>query len=415
MGFNSAFKPDKAKFYRPFDEEMRLAEQFAERALSDSGRVFSNQQRVYSSWIRLRDDDAGARAQLLSAETFGSRFEYSIREAERAIETVIEEHLSHLTTTLDPIDEIASADDPWDLIQIIAEDRTDRIRREATEVREQYPVAFARERRANMEVIEALRKLAIGSQLMALEVVDPMADVSRDLRIVNHYVKERLFTARDTVKVKVNFVFKDDENHLLYPDIPVTLGESSYGMLPDDSTLYSVPYVCHVVPDEVNDRTFIVQSKSRPKEPYTTIIKLARRNVLDRRGLRHLVVAVGEGSLWRVATREDVAAYADLCRRKFWIEDMIEEGDTSPPNPDSSSTYWSEKIMGRLLRKSRRGAENMVAPSVEHQIIPLATDASDRFAKDGTSHAAYRRRVITKYVLPDWFSWHLRNGNGGAH
>jgi len=62
------------------------------------------------------------------------------------------------------------------------------------------------------------------------------------------------------------------------------------------------------------------------------------------------------------------------------------------------------------VRKSRRGAQSLVAPSVEHQIIPLETDLAHRFATDGTSHEDYRRRQIVKYILDEWFGWHMSNG-----
>lgn len=415
MDIQGAFKPDKATFFRPFSEEFLLVEQLAERCLGVQGKRFNNRERLFLAWCDLRsNDDAGARLRVLGADVFARMFERAIRDAQEAIERVIVKYLDKYSTTIDPIDEIASCDDPWDLIEIIAEDRTERIRLESLDVKTEFPFAFARERRADLEKIEAMRKLAIGSQILALEAVDPMADVSRDLTIVNKLVKERLFTKHGAIRVRVNFILNKQDHYLPHPDFSVTLDDHDYGKLPEEAIAGSLPYVCRVAPDPENKRTFIVQSKSRPKEAYATIIKNQRRSVMDRRGLRHLVVAVIEDDVWRVATREDVELYAEFARRKLWVNELQEEPDTSLPNPDSSQRYWSRKIMGRLVRKSRRGAEALVAPAVEHQMIPLDVDIMNRFGRDGTDHESYRKRVVEKYVLKEWFAWHPKNGDDQA-
>jgi len=415
MDIKKAFKPDQARFFRPFADEYAIAGQFLDRCGGDIGILHSKPGWVFTNWCDLHDDDAGDIARQKGAVDFGVIFQQATRDVQNAIEDVIDKHLPELTTILDPVDEIASCDDVWDMVQLGLEDRTERIKREGMDVKTDYPIAEAFERRAELEIVELTRKVALASQHAALELIDPAIDVSRDLKIVNQRCRERLFTNGDIIRLKVNFVLRDDEHRLLYPDFPITFGNDDYGSLPEDAVLQTVPYTCRVVPDEESDTVFVVQSKSRPKARDVSIIKLSRgRQLLDRRGVRHLLVAVKDNRGWRVAERADAETYQRVARNKLWVGELQEVPDTSPPNPDSSNNYWCKKIMGRLVRESRARPGVIVAPSVEHQITTIDVDIADRFAKDGTGHADYRRRVIAKYIKDAWFSWHLKNGNGGS-
>jgi hypothetical protein len=415
MDIGRAFKPDQARYFRPFPEEYILAGQLIERCGDTVPILHSEYDWLFKNWCELHQDDAGTLAGLVGSRDFHVIFQHATRDVQNAVEDVIDRHLSELTTILDPIDEIASCDDAWDMIQVGLEDRTERIRQEGEDVKVLYEIAESFERRAELEVAELRRKISLASQYTALELVDPAIDVSRDLTIVNRLNRERMFTNGHILRLKVNFVLKTDKQHLLYPGFPITFGTPTYGALPQDAQVKTIPYTVRVVVDEDNGTTFLVQTKSRPKARDVSIIKLSRgRQLQDRRGVRHLIVAVKDTHGWRVATRDDAEEYRRIARKNLWAHELQEGPDTSPPNPDSSSTYWSLKIMGRLVRESRRRKNVIVAPSVEHQITIIEVDIADRYAIDGTGHADYRKRIITKYIRDAWFSWHLKNGNGSS-
>ncbi len=408
-----SFKPDQARFYRPLPDEYVIAGQLIERCGAPVPILYSEYGWFFHNWCDLHQDDAGALARMVGEQRFCRIFQHATRDVQNAVEDVIERYLPELTTALDPVDEIASCDDPWDMIQLGLQDRSDRIRSEGEDARVLYDIAESFERRAEIEVAELQRKIALASQYTALELVDPAIDVSRDLTIVNRLCSERLFTGDHFPKLKVNFVLMKDQERLLYPGFPITFGQPNYGQLPGDAELVTLPYTCRVVTDEENGTIFIVQTKSRPKARDVSIIKLSRgRQLLDRRGVRHLIVAVRDRHGWRVATRDDADEYQRIARKKLWIGELQEVPDLSPPNPDSSQTYWSRKIMGRLVRDSRVRPGVTVAPSVEHQITIIEIDIADRYAINGTGHADYRKRIITRYIKEAWFGWHLKNGNG---
>ena len=130
------------------------------------------------------------------------------------------------------------------------------------------------------------------------------------------------------------------------------------------------------------------------------VIKLERGGKLsDRRGLKHIVIAVDRRGILRPATRTDVERVAAIARERLWLHPLREEVDVSGPNRYSSPDYWATKIVGRL--ESNHGFS--VAAPVEHQLTSVVHDLNAEFANDDLGHQGYRQKVVRDFILKQWF------------
>ncbi len=407
-----AYKPDLTDFYRPFEQEYEISKQLgtAARQYKTLG-VRHKPDQLHRTWSDLHPGAAGSRIQDIGSDRFMTCYEEALRDADEVIEEVVNVHIPKLQMCADPIDEVSARSDPWQLIEFAERDRSEQIARELVDVREFYPFALSWSGRPKMERKEALRRLAVGSQFLSFEAVDPQKYVNRDVTAIADLFDARLFYG-DTIRVKVSVVVAEEPDpktgKVIVPDLPIMIGKDFEGPLPSRTRVETELFDCRIVQD--GQRTVILSSKLRPKRRKSSIIKAARgRAVLDARGCGHIILGISEGTNIRAAAFADVEWYRDLVRERVWREQLVEIPDLTPPNPDSDSEFSRNmvKIMGRFVRQDYMDETLWVAPSVEHLNYSVGTHFMAKFEKNGSAHGSYRQRNVMSGVLKQWFDVHM--------
>ena len=333
---------------------------------------------------------------------------------------VIQEHLSDLVTTIDPIDEVASGS----VKDILTWGRGVKIAHRPdpsapADVRELIPIADSWEDDDDLALEEALNVTTTASKIMALNLVDEPDHVRHDMTKLNECLNERLWIGNKVI-LTVNYAtaLNGEGKIRLHPGVPITFG-SVMDSVPTEAQRQSYELKCRVI--RHGRRLYVVLTTTRPKEPFPTFLKEEEldkptpenpipgcRPALDRRGIKHVIVAVGEaGGPFRPATYDDAVEFADYCRRTLWVNELRIEPDSARKNADSNPDYQVVKIMGRLHRMSLRGAQMNVAVSVEHQIVPLPLELETRHANDSLNHKIYRAGRVKRLLVPLWFGKHL--------
>lgn len=419
------FYPDKAQYRRPYKDEMEFMHEVTRGLRTLDSPNTTDIEDFYLTWCGLRGDDAARRMQIIGAGEFWWRFGVALREAQGWISSIVERYLPELQTQIDPIDEPASGGG-LDLVRFVQErsalpDLTSR-----PPVKELYAYADSWADDDDLLPIEALRKLTIASKIVALEAIDPGHDLNRDMTVLNELCNERLWEQGKLMLTVHYAIYRDPKKFgRLHPDVPITFSEKP-SSVPLDAIACSLEPKCRIARD--GDRIYLVMTTVRPKELLPTIIKEEEldepteenpnpgcRPALDRRGLMHVIVAVIENGVWRAGTQGDAQSFADFTRHRLWRSPILEEPDRLRRNLDTSTAYRNVKIMGRLHRSSYRGASLMVAPSIEHQIVPIGMNLAAKHATDGLNHSRYREGRIRRIIIPQWFGPHLvhplANGN----
>lgn len=340
---------------------------------------------VLLAWHGWQNDGAGDEMIRFGALFFYERYMRAIEDAQQGIEMVIRDHANKFKDQIEPIDEIGSCNDPAQLFNMYGGER------------------FGSDYRADETGrFEIARKLTIANQIMCVAAADPYERVTGDLSNINIMAGKCLFTAAKP-QVMLGFVIdtRPGKNNRLHPDheLQLSLDTEAVFRWPHDVVGDQRVYGCRLIAD--GDRLYYVQTDSRPKPRISGVIKLERGGMLtDRRGLKHIVVAVQEKGLLRVATREDVAHVADIARARLWRSPLIEEEDTSGVNAYSNPEYWALKIIGRYDSVHEQVP---VAARVEHQLTVVNTDLNADFATDDLGHKGYRQKVVRQFILPNWF------------
>ncbi len=407
------FLPDQADYRRTFEAEREFMRQVVEAAGADAGPNFTPSERFYDAWRRFPDDDASRILGLIGAGEFARRFEGSLRRAHAWILTIIRDHLRHLATVLDPIDEVTSGgvlnlarwsggelgilgpnghmDDQLSDVCSIADgwgDDHDLIRE------------------------ESLRALTLASKFMRLGAVDDWGYVTQDMTRLNELCSERLWGDRKVV-LTINYAVHKDGEHRgqVHPEVPITFGKERANIT-WDSEQRSQPVKCRVVKN--GEITYLVHTKSRPKDLEATVLKEMEldpksdvpkcRTALDRRGIMHVLVAIGVAGTWRVATPDDNETFAALVRERLWRPPLFLSDRTQWQNPESHPDYKRVKLLGRYHRLSFRAEDIEVRPSVEHQIISLITLLSSFEARTTLNHDVYRAERVKRVLVPLLFA-----------
>ncbi len=409
------FRPDQAEYRRLYEDEMIFMQSVVDRAGAD-GLNMTDAQKLYASWVRLRDDDAARRLVLISAGEFGRQFGSCVRIAESWIARMVKDHLDRLHFSLEPIDEVASSgiDDlpTWARNEAEATLSPDT---PPLTLNEFCGIADGWGQDEELIQKEALRKITIASKIMALEAVDSWNNLSRDMVFLNRLCAQRLW-AGPKVLVTVNYAVHRDPANLgrLHVDVPITFG----GDKPQetlDVVVYSRQMKCRVAQD--GSRTYLVHTSSRPKDLFPTLLKEEQpeldenqqstgrcRPALDRRGLSHVIVARGEGGRWQPGTREDVTEYASYVKRELWRNELTLDPTPRPRlNPYRHPDFVNEKFFGRLLRASYTAANSTEALSVEHQVLDLRVFLNVRHATDKLNHDIYRRSQEREVLVKKWW------------
>lgn len=406
------FLPDKADYRRSFEDEREFMGQVINAAGADAGPNFTPSERFYDAWRRFPEDDASRILGLIGADEFARRFESSLRRAHTWILAIIQEHLSHLATVLEPIDEVTSGG------------TLDLVRWSGGELGQLGPNGHMDEQLTDICSIadgwgddhdlireESLRALTLASRFQRLGAVDGWGYVTKDMTRLNELCSERLWVGRKML-LTVNYaVYKDgDHRGQVHPEIPITFGKERASVT-WDSEQRSQPVKCRVVRD--GGTTYLVHTRSRAKDLEATVLKEMEldpkssvprcRTALDRRGIMHVLVAIGVAGNWRVATPDDNQAFAALVSKNLWQPPLFLSDKSQWQNPESHPDYKRVKLLGRYHRVSFRTEDIEVRPSVEHQIISLVTLLSSFEARTTLNHDVYRAERIKRVLVPKLF------------
>lgn len=413
------FYPDKADYRRTFEEERDCIRRVVEASGSDLGPNFSPSDRFYDAWRRFPEDDASRRMGLIGADEFSRLFAASLRRAKAWVQDIIRDHLRDLATVLDPIDEVASGGTP----NLVAWSRGELgiLRPNGHATDDLQAICSIADRWGDDEdliVEESLRELTLASKIRRLEAVDDWESVTRDMTHINELCSERLWVGRKVV-LTVNYaVYKDgDKKGYVHPGVPITFGSNRSGVTWDSEARHR-QVKCRVVRD--GDTVWLVLTKSRPKDLEATILKEEEtiledgrqkcRVALDRRGIMHVLVAVGARGVWRVATPADCGTFGALAHARLWTDPLRLFDEHEPwKNPESSPDYVRVKMLGRFYRHSYRNSMLRVAPSVEHQIISIETLLSSLGAQTTLNHDLYRAGRIRRVLVPKLFDANFRH------
>lgn len=412
------FFPDQADYRRPFEDEREYIRQAVQASGSDLGPNFSPSDRFYDAWRQFPVDDASRRMGLIGADEFSRLFAASLRRAKAWVQDIIRDHLRDLATVLDPIDEVASGGTP----NLVAWSRGELgILRPnghaADDLSEVCPIADRWGDDEDLVIEESLRELTLASKIRRLEAVDDWESVTRDMTRINELCSERLWVGRKVV-LTVNYaVYKDGEKKgYVHPDVPITFGPHR-PTVTWDSEPRNRQVKCRVVRD--GETVWLILTKSRPKDLEATILKeeevvqsgatFKSRVALDRRGIMHVLVAVGIRGQWRAAVPADCETFGSLARARLWTEPLRLVAEHEHwKNPESSPDYQRVKMLGRFYRHSYRNNTLLVAPSVEHQIIAIETLLSSLGAQTTLNHDIYRAGRIRRVLVPKLFEGNFR-------
>lgn len=415
------FYPDQADYRRQFEEERDHIRAVVQEAKSTAGPSLTIDERFYAAWCHHPRDDAARFMSLIGADEFSRLFAVSLRQAKQWIERIIRDHLSNLATVLDPIDEVASGGTPdlmrWargELGTLLPNGKL------GDDLGAICPIADRWGDDHDLLIDESLRVLTLASKIRRLEAVDGWEYVTRDMTRINELCSERLWEGRKMV-LMVNYAVQKagDRQGYVHPDVPITFG--SVRAAPTwDSEVRTIPVKCRVVTD--GGRLYLVLTKSRPKDIEATILKEEElesgpsgprcRAARDRRGIMHVLVAVGERGDWRVAVPKDCEAFEEVVRSRLWRTPLVLEDHAPWKNPESNPDYRRVKLLGRLHRRSYRSDDLEVHPSVEHQIIAIETLLSSLGAKTTLNHDVYRHERIRRVLVTKLFEQHFNSMKG---
>ncbi|MEK7183216.1 MAG: hypothetical protein AAB776_01135 [Patescibacteria group bacterium] len=373
-------RPDEAPFIRRFVELYPRIPALID--LFEARRDYKRKHRVFSSWVAWQDDGAGEIAMDYGTNLFYERFVRALEDAQQGIELVVKTHASEYEDQIEPIDEIGSCNDPDQLIRMY----------DGARLKSEYQAD-------SLGRFEIARKLAIASQIMCIACADPYERVTNDLTETNMLASSRLFT-RSKEQLAVGYVLDKDRYNRLHPDHPIRVSrdQTARFVWPEGVPGRQRVFGCRTIVD--GDIVYEVQTDSRPKPRISGVFKLERGGKLtDRRGLKHIVIAVEENGVLRSAKQADAELVTELARERLWYSPLREEADVSGRNPYSSKDYWATKIVGRL--ESTEGRRT--AAPVEYQVTSVDHDLNAKFATDDLGHGRYRQKVIRDFVLSQWF------------
>jgi hypothetical protein len=414
----TVFMPDRADYRRPFSVERGLMQQVV--ALSgngvEPGTNFNADQRFYQYWRAAIDDDASRIIADQGRRAFERAFFSALRRSKQWIQHLVEHHLREYVAALDPIDEVSSAG----VRNLAAWARGD-LGIYAPDARLQMdlsalcPIADSWGDDEGLIPVESLHELTLASKMVRLEAVDPWSSVTDDMGWINELSAARLWYDRKVV-LTVNYCVRSQGEYqgYVHADVPITFGNDRV-QTPADAGQRTLRMKCRVVVD--GETTYLVMTRSRPKDLETTILKEeepdpgdpkgSRRAARDRRGIMHVLVAVGVRGIWRVATPTDLDSFTELVKVRLWHEPLRLEDHNQWQNPETSPDFVRRKLLGRLYRKSHRDGSLPVAVSVEHQAILVTTFLSSLEAQTNLNHDIYRGQRIRRVLMPVLFSEHF--------
>lgn len=413
------FMPDRANYRRPFSAEREFMRRVVELSGNgvEAGTNFNPDQRFYQRWREGIDDDASRLAADQGRRAFERGFLGALRLSKKWIQHLVEYHLREYVAALDPIDEVSSAGmrnlASWARgdLGIYAPDA--RLQMDLSVI---CPIADSWGDDEGLISVESLNELTLASKIVRLEAVDPWSSVTDDMGWINELSAERLWYDRK-VNLTVNYCVRTEGEYrgYVHPDVPITFGKAVSTPVAD-SALRNLPMKCRVVVDGVT--TYLVMTRSRPKDVETTILKEeevdprdplgGRRAARDRRGIMHVLVAVGVNGVWRVANHADLDSFTELVKVRLWHEPLRLEVHDQWQNPETSPDFVRRKLLGRLYRKSHRDGSLPVAVSVEHQIILVTTFLSSLEARNNLRHDIYRGQRIRRVLVPELFGEHFK-------
>jgi|GEM_PF-5807496 len=414
---NQLYKPDQASYRRAYEVELEFMKEVVKTSGngSDIGANLGLNLRFFEQWRDGLRDDASRILGNKGEADFSRDFSNALRRAKAWIQTIVREYLSHLATVVDPIDEVASAG----VSDLARWSRGDLgiMKPNGTFDDDLASVCSVADSWGDdHELIpeESLRELTLASKICRLEAVDPWEYVTLDMAKINEISTERVWSGRK-IMLTVNYAVRRLGKYrgYVHPSVPLTFGEDR-ASVPDDAIGKTIRMKCRVVKD--GQKTYLVLTKSRPKEIEATILKeeepdpsapTQRRAARDRRGIMNVVVGVGVNGVWRAATPEDSEKFSDLVRLRLWREPLVLSEHTQWQNPERSSDYRRVKLLGRLRRDSFAGGPLLVATSVEHQIIDVGTLLSSLGAKTTLNHDIYRAARIRRVLVPKLFGGNI--------
>jgi len=252
---------------------------------------------------------------------------------------------------------------------------------------------------------EAGRQLGIALQLFSISTVDPEAWVPEDLGQIERLSWERLFEPDRSENLWILAkLYRSSSMGGRVENIQVFIStkEKTHALkhLRKRGTTKENQLYCRVA--IVEGVRYYVYAINRRKRLLSTLLKLERgRPYSDRRGWKYVVVAVESPEGLRVATPDDAKTFSEHTRRVLWHHPLIEETDTSPPNPDSDARYRDEKIIGRYERPDNG---RIVASPAEQLVTSIGPHIDTLVATDGElNHTIYSARKALKHIAELWF------------
>lgn len=415
----TVFMPDMATYRRPFAAERKIMQQVVVLSGNgvEPGTNFNADQRFYQRWREGVDDDASRIIADQGRRGFERLFSSALRRSKQWIQHLVEHHLREYVAALDPIDEVSSAGvrnlATWARgdLGIYAPDA--RLQMDLSVI---CPIADSWGDDEGLIPVESLHELTLASKMVRLEAVDPWSSVTDDMGWINELSAARLWYDRKVI-LTVNYCVRSQGEYqgYVHTDVPIIFG-NHVTQVPADGSQRSLRMKCRVVVD--GETTYLVMTRSRPKDVETTILKEEEvdprdpnggcRAARDRRGIMHVLVAVGVRGVWRVATHADLDGFTELVKVRLWHEPLRLEDHDQWPNPETSPDFVRRKLLGRLYRKSHRDGSLPVAVSVEHQIILVTTFLSSLEARTNLKHDIYRGQRIRRVLMPELFGEHFK-------
>ena len=164
--------------------------------------------------------------------------------------------------------------------------------------------ASSREKRL---YFEARRQLGMALQLFAVEEANNKREVGKDLTQIDRLSQERLFLPETSRDLWVLGLQDTRQEHKI-TDLIFFESKSQAEQFKEQASFpeHILPFIetllCRVA--VIGQKTYIVYTHARAKEPFASLLKLERGGTLsDRRGMVYVVVGVDEHGKMRLATR----------------------------------------------------------------------------------------------------------------
>ena len=253
---------------------------------------------------------------------------------------------------------------------------------------------------------EARRQLGMALQLFAIEEADHKREVGNDLTQIDRLSQERLFlseTSRDLWVLGLQDMQREHKISNLF------FFESKYHaeqfqkktFFPDHVLPLIETLLCRVA--TIGQKTYIVYTHARAKEPFASLLKLERGGTLsDRRGIVYVIVGVEENGNLRLATREDAKQFHAHTRTILWELPLIRGRDMGKRNPDRDKDYWDCKLVGTY---NREHPGFIVAGPVEQLVTTVEDYLNSKFARSMTNHDLYRGKQVDRFLCELWFPY----------